>query len=402
MGEMLQDLRRRCVDYSQPPSHEEKGKNKFSSEPVLESCCSPRTPIPRRIQTVVVAWHISALTILLASFLYSIANPLLWIFSIPYTIFYILDTAHDDGNVMLRISPWLRSLPIWKRYCEYFPITLVKTADLEPTFTPRRKSEEQTSSLSSGGRWFFQKWSNPKDTLQRTGPRYIFGYHPHGVGCLGAFGVFSTEGCGWSKLFSGIPVSLLTIVTQFQVPIYRDYLMALGVSAVSRRNALKTLENDNSICIVVGGARESLLKGENTVDLVLNRRKGFIKLAVEAGNVCLVPTFAFGETNCYNVVHTRNDSISKKFQVWLKNNMGFTIPLFYARGMFNYDFGFLPYRTPVTVVVGRPIYVEKRRNEPTDEELDYYHDLYVKELKRIFYDNRDQCGFSNVELRIVS
>ncbi|CAR28582.1 hypothetical protein ZYGR_0S02160 [Zygosaccharomyces rouxii] len=398
MDEAIQDLRRRPVDH-RSPTHKEEVKGKLSSAPLLESCCSLRTPVPRRIQTVAVAWYVSALAIILTCFLYSLANPFLWIFSIPYTIFFMFDRTPGNGNVMSRVSPWFRSLPIWRRYCEYFPISLVKTANLEPTFTPRESKGER--SPSSGSKWFWRKWFNSNDQLQRTGPRYIFGYHPHGVGCLGAFGVFGTEGCNWSKLFPGIPVSLLTLVNQFQMPVYRDYLMALGVSAVSRKNSLKTLERDHSICIVVGGARESLLQGVNTVDLILNRRKGFIRLALEAGNVCLVPTFAFGEANCYNIIQPKNGSFWKKFQLWLKNNVGFTVPLFYARGLFNYDFGFLPYRTPVTVVVGKPIFVEKRRETPTDEELDYYHGIYIQELKKIFYENRDKYGFSDVELRIV-
>lgn len=364
-------------------------------EPAFQSFCPLRTPIPRRAQTAAVAWHISGFAILVSCYLYSLANPMLWIISIPYTIYYIFDRTPGNGGVVSRVSPWFKSLPLWKRYCEYFPITLVKTADLKPTFTPKVQKQ-----VEHCGGWFCQKYNSP--AYDRTGPRYIFGYHPHGVGCLGAFGVFGTEGCNWSKLFPGIPVSLLTLVTQFHFPFYREYLMALGISAVSRKNSLKTLENDHSICIVVGGARESLLKGVGTVDLVLNRRKGFVRLALEAGNVCIVPTFAFGETDCYNIVEPKEASFGRKWQIWMKNNWGFTVPLFYARGLFNYDFGLLPYRKPITVVVGKPIYVKERREEPPPDLLDYYHNLYMKGLKELFYENRDKFGYSNVELNIVS
>ncbi|AQZ10670.1 DGA1 (YOR245C) [Zygosaccharomyces parabailii] len=392
MDNSEQQLRKRKF-FSQAPTFS--GSWNVNSEPALPSCCPLRTPIPRRAQTAALAWHISALGILLTCYLYSLANPLLWIISIPYTIFFLFDKTPGNGNVMSRASPWFKSLPIWKRYCEYFPITLVKTAELRPTFTLSKDHPKP----SVHHKWF---WQRSEPVYERTGPRYIFGYHPHGVGCLGAFGVFSTEGCQWSKLFPGIPVSLLTLVTQFHFPFYRDYLMALGISAVSRKNCLKMLEKDYSVCIVVGGARESLLKGVGSVELVLNRRKGFIKLALEAGNVCVVPTFAFGETDCYNIIEPKQDSLSRKVQHWMKNNWGFTIPLFYARGLFNYDFGFLPFRKPITVVVGRPIYIEKKSEEPKSEELDYYHDLYIKELNKLFYENRDKFGFSNVELKIIS
>ena len=46
--------------------------------------------------------------------------------------------------------------------------------------------------------------------------------------------------------------------------------------------------------LIVGGALEALESQTSEVRLVLNRRKGFIKLALRFG-IDLVPTFSFGE-----------------------------------------------------------------------------------------------------------
>ena len=152
---------------------------------------------------------------------------------------------------------------------------------------------------------------------------------------------------------------------------------------------------------MVGGARESLLSAVGSTELILNKRKGFVKLALKTGNVGLVPVFGFGETDCYNIMRTKEDSMLRRVQFWVKENCGFTIPIFYARGLFNYDFGLLPFRFPITVVIGKPILVKEKIANPSEEIVDYYHHLYVEELKKIYNENRDKYGYAHQELKIV-
>lgn len=57
---------------------------------------------------------------------------------------------------------------------------------------------------------------------------YIFGYHPHGIFCFGAFCNFGTEATGFSKKFPGIKPSLATLAGNFRMPVLRDYLMSGG------------------------------------------------------------------------------------------------------------------------------------------------------------------------------
>ncbi|CAL9737327.1 diacylglycerol O-acyltransferase 1 [Monosporozyma servazzii] len=347
----------------------------LSKKPVLDSCCSPYTPLQRRLQTLAIATHISTIPFFVILTFFILSFPIFWPFLIPYFIYYLLDRTPANGKIHKRYSPWFRSLSIWTYLCDYFPLKIHKTTDLKPTFPP--------------------------DSTVPTGPRYIFGYHPHGIGALGAFGTFATDGAHWSKLCPGIPVSLLTIVTQFTAPLYRDYLMALGITSVSKKNALKVLENYQSICIVVGGVRESLLSSEDSVELILHNRKGFIKLALQTGNVSLVPVFGFGETNCFKVYETQEGSILHKIQFWFKQKLGFTFPIFFARGLFNYDFGLIPFRTPLNVVLGNPIYIKEKHDQPDQSLIEHYHSLYVKELENIYYSNRDKFGSSDIKLEIV-
>lgn len=315
-----------------------------------------------------------------------------------------------------------------------------------------------------------------------SGPRYIFGYHPHGVISMGAMGLFATNALRnepflpplrilrrlfhdpstGTRVFPGIGyIFPLTLTTQFTIPFFRDYLLSLGLTSASAKNIKSIISNgDNSVCIVVGGAQESLLNdmvGDDTrvgmgyhdtsdeesdhvelppqkrIRLVLRKRKGFVKLALELGNVSLVPTFAFGEVDIYRLSHPPPGSWGYSFQQWMKRTFLFTIPFFSARGVFIYDYGIVPYRTPINIVTGRPIYVPtglmveeevppdtphklssitnllslgsrrkpKVRRHISPDVLNHYHRLYVEELQRMYDENKHRFGYGDVELIIT-
>lgn len=142
-----------------------------------------------------------------------------------------------------------------------------------------------------------------------------------------------------------------------------------------------------AITIVVGGARESLDARPGQVRLVLRRRKGFVKMALRTG-ADLVPVLAFGENDVYDQLDTESHPYIHKFQMLVKKFLGFTIPIFHARGVFNYDVGMMPYRRPINIVVGRPIRVVQNAH-PDNDAIDKLHDQYVNELIRIWEEHKD-------------
>jgi len=77
----------------------------------------------------------------------------------------------------------------------------------------------------------------------------------------------------------------LTLQSNFQIPFYRDYIMAHGCASVSKESCEYILKSGpgSSIVIVVGGAQESLAAKPGTLDLTLKKRLGFIKLALVNG-----------------------------------------------------------------------------------------------------------------------
>ncbi|MCJ1422946.1 diacylglycerol O-acyltransferase 1 [Sticta canariensis] len=328
-------------------------------------------PLKRRLQTLLVLAHTLSVAGLLTIFFLLCAIPLFWPILVPYLLYVILSAAPHSGNLSHR-SDFLRSLKIWSLFASYFPARLHRSAELPST------------------------------------RKYVFGYHPHGIISHGAFAAFATEALGFSKLFPGITNTLLTLDNNFRVPLYRDYALAMGLASVSRESCENILSRGGpnkegmgrAITIVVGGARESLDAQPHSLRLVLKRRKGFIKLAIRTG-ADLVPVLAFGENELYDQVQSEQHPLIHRMQLVVKKVMGFTIPLFHARGVFNYDMGLMPYRRPLNIVVGKPIKVVQQ-GKPDDAYVDTIHALYVSELERIWQEWKDQFAMERTsELEIV-
>ena len=63
--------------------------------------------------------------------------------------------------------------------------------------------------------------------------------------------------------------------------------------------------------------------------------------------------------------------------------LGFSMPLIRGRGVFQYNYGLMPFRKPITTVVGEPIDCPKIA-KPTQEDIDKYHDLYCRGLTHVY------------------
>ncbi|KAG0028624.1 diacylglycerol O-acyltransferase 1 [Podila clonocystis] len=322
-------------------------------------------PIERRFQTAAVLLWVSALGATVSIFFYLCTFKYLWPLIIIYLIWTsMFDKAPEHGG---RRSEWCRQWIGWKYFGQYFPMQLHKEEDLDPS------------------------------------RNYIFGYHPHGIISMGAAATFGTDGLNFSKVFPGIHPHLLTLQSNFQIPLYRDYIMAHGCCSVSKESCEHILNSGpgNSIAIVVGGAQESLAAKPGTLDLTLKKRLGFIKLALVNG-ADLVPTLAFGENDLYELYGSTRVSKTYQVQQFLKKVLGFTIPIFNGRGVFNYEFGLLPRRKPVHIVVGKPIRVSKVEGSPTSEQLMKLQKQYIDEVMSIWEQYKDKYAAGRTqELRIV-
>lgn len=316
-------------------------------------------PAERRLQTLAVLMHCLCIGALVSVFFALCANPFAWPLLLVYLMHLLTSTAATDGSLRYR-SEWFRSSYVWDLFAGYFPARLHKTHDLPPT------------------------------------RKYIFGYHPHGIISHGAWAAFATEALGFAEKFPGITNSLLTLDSNFRIPFYRDYVLAMGVRSVSKDSIANILSRGGknnegmgrAVTIVIGGARESLEAQPGQMRLILKERKGFIKLAVRTG-ADLVPVLAFGENEIYDQLRPKEHPLVHKIQMFVLKVWKFTLPFLHGRGIFNYDVGLMPYRQPLNVVVGAPIKVQQYKRID-DQEIDRLHDLYVEELMKLWNRYKDE------------
>lgn len=419
---------------SPPPAHSTASDNSITkgskrrNSPLNIHLAPMNTPLKYRLQTIGIIWHTISIPAFITLFLFALyLGWKVWVLIIlPYFIWWYGFDIHtpSNGKAQYRYREWMRNLIIWEWFVEYFPIRVHKSCELDPTFVnvPIEENSSQPDDeedlVSEDSRTLIDKIfkklglkkrvnvisstiapnvSTSNSDLDKkyvkvsTGPRYIFGYHPHGVISMGVMGTFATNALqnepyepplkflkplfhdplGKPRLLPNIEkIFPLTLSTQFTIPFYRDYLLSLGLTSASARNVKSLINNgDNSVVIVVGGAQESLLNdvvasnskigngykpqpheeedlavqakakqrlegagGQREIRLVLNKRKGFVKIAIELGNISLVPIFAFGEADIYNVNIPKEGTIGYQFQQWMKKVFTFTVPFFSARG----------------------------------------------------------------------
>ncbi|KAG5477041.1 hypothetical protein LSCM1_05379 [Leishmania martiniquensis] len=264
---------------------------------------------------------------------------------------------------------WFTRLFFWRYYGDYFPVRLVIAEPVRRRFHRERN--------------------------------YFFVYHPHGIHSFGAIVNFGLDQNDLPKLLSGLTIHLQTLAVNLYVPLWRQLAIWGGCGDASASCIRKTLRSGpgQSIMLVVGGAEESLMAKPNSNDLLLLKRKGFIKIALQEGTP-LVPVYGFGENNVYGVPELASEPWIRYLMALCRQYVGFVVPLVRGRGFFNFSYGLLPHRRPIVVVVGEPLEVPRIPN-PTIEDLEAWQGRYIERLRKLYNDHRGIYDLESTGLRIM-
>eukprot|EP00878_Enallax_costatus_P002787 GHUV01002978.1.p1 GENE.GHUV01002978.1~~GHUV01002978.1.p1 ORF type:complete len:582 (+),score=78.61 GHUV01002978.1:672-2417(+) len=145
-------------------------------------------------------------------------------------------------------------------------------------------------------------------------PVYIFGCHPAGVLSRGAFHTFALR--GWKSPVSSVQGLRFAIGSQlFYTPILliREFLIMAGCIPADKTTLLHHLKSGNSVALTPGGFKE--LQHVRTNNIVLQKRKGFVALALETG-AQLVPVLCVGEQNVVIPPRKAGESYRYKGMKW--------------------------------------------------------------------------------------
>lgn len=261
--------------------------------------------------------------------------------------------APSKGN---RRSSWICSWKLWAKIGQLFPV---------------RFSVQSPDAFSS-------KQS------------YVFCVHPHGILSFGALCTFIPEHFGMRKELPEVDCRICTLKLAFRIPFLRELILRLGFVEVSKESLRNIASHSKhhararSAMIVVGGAEESLFAYPGSTDLVLQKRKGFVKQALENG-MELVPVYLFGETELYYSVQ---HPLLLKLQRKIQKILSFSTPIIFGKYL-----TLIPDFHPLHVVVGEPVKVPSMSDDRSfQDQVNAYHECYVAALKKLFEDNVDKYG----------
>lgn len=282
-----------------------------------------------------------------------------------YVCWILLDPSPTKGGYewlwKLGITDMLRRSWFWRYAAQYFPVTLKATAPV-----PAEK-----------------------------GP-YIFVCHPHGIIGVSPMTSFGTDGSGFHQTFPGVRVHLLGHNAIFRIPLFREWCLMHGHGSAGRDTCLYLLGRGDSIALAPGGAKESLECEPGTMRLVLQNRKGFARLALRTG-AALVPVLGFGENDLYSTVQFEKHTWGRAIQERLQRRLGFAMPVFCGLSWLP----LVPRRHPPTTLVGAPLWPQGAPLDPTEEQVDEFHQLYCQALRELFDTHKASYGMAHASLDLV-
>uniref|UniRef100_A0A915D1L7 diacylglycerol O-acyltransferase n=1 Tax=Ditylenchus dipsaci TaxID=166011 RepID=A0A915D1L7_9BILA len=191
--------------------------------------CPLFVPWERRLQTASAFYYvfmflIAPLPCMLLPFYLIFFTPL-WLPTMLYLLWIYIDRKTPERGG--RPNQAFRNRAVWRYFAHYFPIKLVKTAEL------------------------------PADR------NYIFGSHPHGIMSIANFATFCTNSTDFDSHFPGIQCSAVTLPNMFWFPFRRELVVSSGAITSHAHSIEYVINPDNkgrAVSIVLGGAEEALVR----------------------------------------------------------------------------------------------------------------------------------------------
>lgn len=209
--------------------------------------------------------------------------------------------------------------------------------------------------------------------------------YPHGVFSWGTLINFAFTDLTSSVSATALPdLKVLTLNANLLIPVWREFLLALGMASVGRPTIDRLLSGKQvSMALVLGGAREAALARPLCPRIILTPRRGIFELALRHG-IPLVPVFSFGELEVVQA-HLLPSVVSNA--LYRLTGYMFVLPG-------------LPRRTPLVTVIGESVPTAHPIANPTDDDIAELRSRFRHALLRLYADNYARFGYSS-QLEII-
>lgn len=211
--------------------------------------------------------------------------------------------------------------------------------------------------------------------LAATGQHFVFAVHPHAV-----FATSTLVHFVLSRLLTrekiGVDFRVMTINLNFLIPLLREWLLARGFVSADPSTFSSLANRGISTVLVPGGSEEALHAYPGSADLVVKKRKGFIREALRTG-AWVVPVYAFGDTESVPVFRFGGiERIQRLIQKTLTFATPFALPYFKRRNGYE-----------MNMVIGKPIGPPPETGiQSLEERTSVYHKIYLENLERLFHE----------------
>ncbi len=177
----------------------------------------------------------------------------------------------------------------------------------------------------------------------------IYIYHPHGIVSMGAGMLFSVT----ERIRAHFLINWPLLLT----PCYRHIFRGYGMDSASGKTVTKYLTNGESVVLCTGGAEESRYSSIDPLYLRLKKRTSYLRYANKY-SVPIIPVLCPDENRFFRKLdHPFEEAITKA--------LSFNIPIVSP----------VPYRGPIDVYVGNPIY--------PNPDIESYKQQVMNEMERI-------------------
>ena len=197
----------------------------------------------------------------------------------------------------------------------------------------------------------------------------IFSIQPHGVFSFGG----ASAGVEWAQRWwhpKQIPTSAASSV--LVTPLVKHFVGLFGLVDASAASLTRWLNKGKSVVLYIGGIAELFLVSQHEEKLFARKRKGFIKLALRTGAE-IVPVYFLGNTSVLSVL---TGSVLRR----IARTTGVTLTWFWGWGG-----TLIPRPNKIVGCLGAPIGIPRTPvAEPTQEQIDAFHDKYLAEVRRLF------------------